>query len=707
MKIKLITLSVLSVFSLNPSGFGAVGSGEREGLVELEAYVVTANRTPMDIANVSQSIDVIPSRDIEMVASSFGSDLLKKTGSVDVIQYPGGTSGVSLRGFRPEYSNETNPHTLLLINGRPVSSSLGNIPTNNIERIEVLKGPASAMYGPSAMGGVVNIITKQSSGDIHGAAFLSYGTFKTFETGISLGGNLTGKLDFDVSVDWIDRGDDYDFGDGDDYEVGADGGHTYQNTEFTRMNGLTRLGYAFNERWSADLTYDFSDQRDTGVPGALSKQKYEAANPCIRDLSSQGFSLDLDGKLESHHLSSKAYYNYLDSFSTYSIDSYSSSYRGRTNLKEITEWGVQLHDFWSVLENSDLVFGLDYGYQEENNLSRNADGSVRTYYRPDYERIETGAYVESITSFLGESLIFNLGGRLDRIETEVEASTYEGTTYMFEGGTQDFDQFSPRVGLVWKISPTWRLHSSVGTAFIAPDSREVAGYYKSEYSTYYKLSQGNKSLNPETSVTWDVGVEYSNSSMNLDLTYFMTNVDDRIVEINTGEIEPAGEDGKERRIYTFVNADSQEMSGLEFTGTLKLNAMMGNPLPGDLDFTFNGTYIDKAEVDTGGLVEPVKNIADWKTNLTLKYRYGSFSTHFNARYNGNRWDEDYTYDDYYGGGGYEYPDYWVYDWSISWNFNDTHRLTLLIDNLCDTYYYEKLDYPQEGRTFTLRYNYEF
>ncbi len=685
---------------------GAEAETKEEPVVELPKYVVTANRTPVDIVNVSQTVDVVSSRDVEMSRASFGTDILKKTASVDVIQYPGGTSGVSLRGFRPEYSNETNPRTLLLIDGRPVSSSLGNIPTYNIERIEILKGPASAIYGPSAMGGVINIITKRSNGEFQGSAFVQYGSYKTADAGFNIGGNLTEKFSLDLSLDWIDRGKDYSFGEGDDYEVGEGGGTVYKNTKFSRLNGSTRIGYTFSYDWKIDLHYDFSDQNDTGVPGPLSKQKYEVANPSERDFFRQGVSVDLTGKVQDHQVSTKFYYNDLDSFSLYSMDSYSSSYRGRNYDKKIRERGVQLQDFWSIAEQNDLVFGFDYGHQKEENVAKNGDGSTRTYYMPDYSREKYGFFAESINRFQGEKFVVNVGGRFDEISTTVNASTYEGTSYRYAGGTEDFNRFSPRGGIVWKFNPTWRLHSSVGTAFIAPDSREIAGYYESEYSSYIKVSRGNADLDPESSVTWDVGLGSSNGFMTLDLTYFKTEVEDRIVSINTGETEPAGEDGKERRIYTYVNADSQEMNGVEITGVLSIDSLLGQ-IKGELDFSVNVTWMDEAEVITGSTVEPVKNIADWKGNLALNYTIENFSTQFNARYNGNRFDKDYTYDDYYGGDWYEFPSYWVFDWSFSYAFTQKQKVVLYLENIFDTYYYEKLDYPQEGRNASLRYIYSF
>ncbi|MBN2235225.1 MAG: TonB-dependent receptor [Opitutales bacterium] len=675
-------------------------------ILELEAYVITANRTPTDIANVSQAMDVVRAEEINLVSASFGTDLLKKTTSVDVIQYPGGTSGISLRGFRPEYSNETNPHTLLLINGRPVSSSHGNIPTTSIERIEVLKGPASAIYGPSAMGGVINIITKQSEGSLSGNLFAGYGSFQTTVGGIGAGGSLSEKWRVDVSLDWTDRGKDYTFGNGDSYEVGAKGKKTYLNTQFTRLNGLIRMGYQVSEAWNFDVMYDFSDQTNTGVPGSLSNQKYGASNPSVRDLWRQGWSIDFGGKHDSHRLSSKIYSNYLDSFQTYSADSFSAAYRGRTNRKEITEWGVQLNDMWSFDDRNDLVIGADHGFQKETNLSRNADGSVRTFYKPDYDRVKTGVFTEWITRLVDENVILNIGGRVDRIKTTVASSSYEGTTYLYKGGSQTFDQFSPRAGLVWKINPSWRIHSSIGTAFIAPNAEEIAGYYESEYSNYMRVNKGNPNLDPESSITWDIGLEYNSDRFKLDVTYFQTQVEDYIITLDTGEREPPGDNGKERRLYSYVNADSQGMRGIEFTGSIELEKLM-EAIPGQLQLAINGTYMSKAEVKSGTYTEPVKNIADWKGNLSINWHLGEFSSRFNSRYNGKRWDIDYTYDDYYGGDWMEYSDSWVFDWSISWRYLPHHKISLLVDNLLDTYYYEKHDYPQEGRNFMLRYEFEF
>ena len=136
--------------------------------VALGTMVVTARRAEAKIEETPQRIEIIGTEQIESTPSLDLTDTLKKNSSVDVIQYPGNLSGIGIRGFRPEFSG-INKHSLLLIDGRPaMGTNLSLINMDRVERIEVLKGPASALYGSQAMGGVVNVITRESKGPLNG-----------------------------------------------------------------------------------------------------------------------------------------------------------------------------------------------------------------------------------------------------------------------------------------------------------------------------------------------------------------------------------------------------------------------------------------------------------------------------------------------------------------------------------------------------------
>jgi len=139
---------------------------EKEKAVKMEEMVVTATRSEVKKEEVPAVVDIIYPMDLETTVDRNIVRVLKKNASIDVIDYPGVLSGISIRGFRPEFSGITK-HSLVLIDGRPAgATNLATILKENVERIEILKGPASSLYGGEAMGGVVNIITKKSKGKI-------------------------------------------------------------------------------------------------------------------------------------------------------------------------------------------------------------------------------------------------------------------------------------------------------------------------------------------------------------------------------------------------------------------------------------------------------------------------------------------------------------------------------------------------------------
>src|SRR5690606_7817217 len=130
----------------------------------------------------------------------FVTDMLKKNASVDVIQYPGGLSGIGLRGFRPQFSG-VNQRVLMLVDGRPAgATNVGAVASAGLHRVEVLKGSASAIYGASAMGGVVNFITRKSEDDIGGNLAAGYGSFDNTRVSGNVGGAISDNVSFDLGL---------------------------------------------------------------------------------------------------------------------------------------------------------------------------------------------------------------------------------------------------------------------------------------------------------------------------------------------------------------------------------------------------------------------------------------------------------------------------------------------------------------------------
>lgn len=271
----------------NTSGTGATAT--------LDEVVVTATRSETKLKEVPAKVEVISSQDIEETVGQTLTEQLKKNSSIGVIEYPGALAGIGIRGFRPEFSGITK-HSLVLINGRPAgATNLSTILSDNIERIEVLKGPASSLYGGEAMGGVVNIITKKNTDAFTALAELGFGSFSTNFQKAALGGGLGESFDFDITARRFDQNDDFKMGNGE----------TRANTSYRTQNGSLRLGADLGSSWRVDLRGDLYQGRDIEMPGNTFNGDTKSG---IRERDRYGIDLMAEGKLsENNSLSLTAY----------------------------------------------------------------------------------------------------------------------------------------------------------------------------------------------------------------------------------------------------------------------------------------------------------------------------------------------------------------------------------------------------------------
>jgi vitamin B12 transporter len=168
--------------------------------VALEDIVVTASRVKEEKTEVTSNITIINENEIKSsVATNLG-DLLAQKGIGHIQKYPGSLTSIGIRGFRTEtHGNDLKGHVLTLLNGRRAGTgNLAKIMTKNIERIEIIRGPAAVQYGSAAMGGIVNAITKM--GDAAPSFFLDgkLGSFDYEEGSAGFSGKYK-DLDFSGS----------------------------------------------------------------------------------------------------------------------------------------------------------------------------------------------------------------------------------------------------------------------------------------------------------------------------------------------------------------------------------------------------------------------------------------------------------------------------------------------------------------------------
>ena len=173
----------------------------QEKTTSLEEVVVTATRVEEPKKDVPASVQIITQEDIRNSTAKDAGDLIIEAAIGHVHKYPGALTGrIGLRGLYTDLFSPLNSRVLILINGhRAGTVNLAKIPVEDIERIEIVKGPASVLYGSSAMGGVINIITKEGKEGFHGSLGGEIGSWQYWKANGELSGKK-GAFDFYLTL---------------------------------------------------------------------------------------------------------------------------------------------------------------------------------------------------------------------------------------------------------------------------------------------------------------------------------------------------------------------------------------------------------------------------------------------------------------------------------------------------------------------------
>src|SRR3954463_14242057 len=246
----LLAASFLSALPFISSAQEAISFGLQTAEAESERVVVSATRIETLEEDSPATVDVIRSDDLEIKQTHRVADALREVPGVSVVQSgaPGSLTSVFTRGLRSE-------HTQVLLDGIPVNQGLqgafnfGDLTTDNIDRIEIVRGPQSTLYGPRALAGVIQLFTKRGSGEPSGEFSLEGGSNATFRGALTSSGSAK---EFD-------------------YSVGLSGLTTDNerpNNQYRLWSGIANLGWSPNEqlRLSTLITYSLAD---LGLPNTI------------------------------------------------------------------------------------------------------------------------------------------------------------------------------------------------------------------------------------------------------------------------------------------------------------------------------------------------------------------------------------------------------------------------------------------------------
>lgn len=690
--------------------------------LNLSEVKISASRVNAKMKDLPQKVEVVTKRTIESTPAADMGELLKKTSGVDIIQYPGILSAVSMRGFAPSTSNKYN---VILIDGRPAgTTNIATIDMSNVERVEILKGPFSAQYGSSAMAGVINIVTKESVKEISGNASVSYGSFQNFNGLVSFGGALSESMDFDLSYNYQNQGKDYKTGDKSffgksDAEKILDPttyGKRMEHSQFERHNASARLGFILSDDWKINLNQSVFIANGIETPGSF----WHIYGMNSKDINQYSTSADVLGKIGIHNLS----------FSPFHTTEESTTINSKYGNTESTHknYGFILQDAFKIGDHS-FAFGIDNKNDLFESEKWSLTGDNAAPYRPNYITKTNGIFAQINTKTLDNKLNIAIGARYDHIDFELKNSEF----FSVDNRKEDYKVFTQNLGVKYEILDGLSIHSAWGNAFLAPDAFQVAGEY-TKGSTIYK---GNSNLDAEKSNTFDIGFEINNfaKGIKFDFTYFKTHHKDKIIgkTVDPDKIENTGDEYE-----SFVNANSADMDGIEIEASYDFGSLTDYNY--SLKLYANYTHLIDATVtqrekQADGTYKNIKGemryVRDNNANFGVEFdNLKGFTTRLNARYIGHRYEDNWMYEADYSNwptvsrapinfngsdvrSGLEnekilrHPVSVIFDYSASYTFNKKYSIGVTVANLLDENYTEKDGYNMPGRAFTAKFSYKF
>ena len=646
----------------------------------IDEVVVTGRRVEARRVETPQKIEIITARDIERTVANDLTDVLKKSSGVDVIQYPGLLSGIGIRGFRPQFSG-INKRSLLLIDGRPSGvTNLATLRLDNVERIEVLKGPSSALYGASAMGGVVNAITKRSTGDIAGNALVTVGSFSMSEYAGHVGGSLSPSMDFDLAGNIHLQNGDFRMGNG----------VTRPATSFATYDGSARLGGALSNNWRLDGSFNGFVGRDIFTPGDVFDGE---SNQGSKDLERWTGDIRLTGQRGAHLLTATGFVASDQSHSSRvtSTNPADVGFLPFLSFERDNIWtGLQVRDTWNWRSGNSLSFGADYEWVGDKSKSYQRTGDRRGPFSADNTRTTIGVYAENTVRLNDGATVVSLGGRLDHITTETFDTPFKTG---FTPSAAGFTTFNPSVGFKQELTQDVRLHATVGRAFVPPSASRLTGFFEGFRGGRPQLTQGNPDLRPERSTGYDVGVEWFGRDVQLDVTYFQTHVADRIV----GSVVISDPGPPAPVIVSYVNSLGSRMYGMELDYSHNLSSHVAV-------FSNVTHYFSRREELPNAGERNILNVASNTVRVGVDLDFARMSSRLSARYVEGRQDNDWNVA---GIPIIDYPDFTVVDFTTRYQLANAHALLLEMNNLFDEFYFEKKGFPLSGFAFALKYQLDF
>jgi len=618
--------------------------GATQPAIELSPeVVVTANRVATPEDEVGSAISVITEEQLADRQDTVVSDILRDVPGVSVTRSGGlgSATEVRIRGAETD-------QTLVLIDGIEANDpsfasvfDFGHLLTSGVERIEVLRGPQSAMWGSDAVGGVINIITKRGTGPIGATASYEAGRYNTHQFIANLSG----------------AGETYDFSlngtrlKTDGFSAAPEGVEDdgYDNTTVSFRGGFQPI---------QDLRFDLV-LRDTQTSKDTDAQVFDfPPGPNYGKLVDADLVSETDqflGRLQGKLNTFDGLWDHTAGVTLTDTDNNNkeNGYRTSRNSGKKLKYFYQSDVFFDTPDFGDgehtFSVALEHEHEEFSQRGTGPDAP-----RNQDQEADTNSVVAELTSGFLETLFLTAAVRHDDNEDFKNSTTYRFTgSYLIRQSAS-------------------RLHASYGEGVKNPSFLQRYGFFPDSF-------QGNPDLKPESSKGWDAGIEqtFFDGRASVDVTYFDMDLTDEIVDVFS--VFP----------FTVENADGKSTRrGVEVSLSAQITDALG--LAGSYTYTDSKDALGEPE-----LRRP-KNTAS--LNLNYGFADGQGNVNLGARYVGSRRDNDFAdYDPVtFGPTVVKLDSYTLVNIAASYRFNRHLRVFGRVDNLFDKDYVEVVGFSTPG-----------
>lgn len=665
---KSVSVLILTVLSM---AIASLGWAAVENATKLDQIVVTATKYETSVKDIPASVTIIDSDQIGLQNLPNGDigDLLRSIPGITLRRaYAPFPSYPNIRGLGSDA-------TVILVNGIPTNWEITQaIPSGNIERVEIIRGPASALYGANANGGVINIILKEGKKEKSGSIGFGYGEFDTWR----LKGDTQGSIDkfrYALAACYEDSG----------------GSKIVTNQVNTSVTMIDDCSYD-KKAVSLNTVYDFNEHSKVSLFYNFFNDRYTRGRPHVggdwdRHFTALSWDHDFTDEISFQAYAGVRYDDLLHLYDKGKTD-YDPNKKRYTDYYEIP---VEFRITADVGDKNTLTTGFFYNRKETEQDYHNwlsNDLLMKNKYK---ERTLAG-YVQNVWKPV-KAFTLTAGLRYDHWENY--DNFFSNFTDSSPADRTD-DNWSPKLGIRYNFSDDMSVWTNYGMGFKPPSPTQLYD----DRTSGGNPRQPNPDLKPEKTQSWELGVEkWFKNAIQTNLVCFYNYTDDKILswfDVNN--------------VWVNKNIGRSESYGAEFAVAWYLSENWTL----NANYTYNCAIIDKNSVNPVQEGNYLPFSPRHKANLGINYKkQDNYSIGLFTRYLSDQYTNDDNTRENSSGANLVMEDSFVVDlhavkhFPISWGCVKMLDLSLNVDNLFGEDYRTFYMYEDPGTVCSAHINLKF